>query len=128
MYEERMKFKNRTLATLLLSLIVSASAFALPEDQTKPIELEADQAKLNNKTGISEYIGNVIVIQGTAELRADRVGAVSVDAAAVERQYRPRIGCEQCRWGTQTQHQRDESFHLGPQMETTRMLKGNLCA
>ena len=68
-----MKFKNRLLTTLLLSLVVSSTAFSLPEDQTKPIELEADQAKLNNKTGVSEYTGNVIIIQGTAKLNADRV-------------------------------------------------------
>ncbi|GAA3939185.1 lipopolysaccharide transport periplasmic protein LptA [Litoribacillus peritrichatus] len=68
-----MKFNNKRLTALLIALSFSASLWALPEDKTQPIKLEADQAKMNNKTGVSEYTGNVIIIQGTAELRADKV-------------------------------------------------------
>ena len=68
-----MSATTKIFSCLLLSLTCLNSAFALPEDRTKPIELEADQAKLNNQTGIAEYHGNVVIIQGTAELRADKV-------------------------------------------------------
>ncbi|GLQ31298.1 lipopolysaccharide transport periplasmic protein LptA [Litoribrevibacter albus] len=68
-----MTFKSKLSIASFLLLLISAPLYALPEDKTQPIQLEADQAKLNNETGISEYLGNVVIIQGTAQLRADRV-------------------------------------------------------
>ena len=69
-----MTFRNKILAPFfLISFVWSSSALALPEDKTKPIELEANQAKLNNQSGLAEYTGNVVITQGTAKLEADRV-------------------------------------------------------
>lgn len=75
-----MTFRNKVFAPLLLlTVICSPSVFALPEDRTQPITLEADQAKLNNETGVAIYTGNVVVTQGTAKLHADRVILHSVN-------------------------------------------------
>lgn len=75
-----MTFKSKLLTPLFLLTLFSANtAIALPEDRNQPIELEANQAKLNNETGIAEYTGNVIITQGTAKLEADRVILYSVN-------------------------------------------------
>jgi lipopolysaccharide export system protein LptA len=68
-----MTFKIKSTIAALLLAFSASPLFALPEDSSKPIELEADQAKLNNETGVAEYRGNVIIIQGTARLTADKV-------------------------------------------------------
>lgn len=44
---------------------------ALSSDKNEPIELEADSADLNDKKGISIYRGNVILNQGSTQLRAE---------------------------------------------------------
>lgn len=59
--------------SLLLLLLVSTTALALSTDRDQPIELEADQAELDNATGVSVYSGNVIVTQGSMRLEADRL-------------------------------------------------------
>lgn len=58
---------------VMFALLHSMNIYALPEDRNQPIQLEADQAYLNNQTGKAEYTGNVIIIQGTAKLTADKV-------------------------------------------------------
>ncbi len=63
-----MKRLNLKLALILL---LPALALALPEDRDQPINLEADQAQLDQKTGTSIYEGNVIVTQGSMRLTAD---------------------------------------------------------
>lgn len=56
---------------LILLLLISTLAFALPEDREKPIHLEADRAQLDQKTGVSIYEGNVVITQGSMRLAAD---------------------------------------------------------
>jgi len=69
---------NAILTGLLLWLIPLA-AFALSTDRDQPIELEADQAELDNASGISTYTGNVIVVQGSMRLEADKLVIHTVD-------------------------------------------------
>jgi lipopolysaccharide export system protein LptA len=59
------------LTTLLLSL--TSAAHALPEDRNQPINISADRASMNERTGVTVYTGNVEIIQGSMELRGDRV-------------------------------------------------------
>lgn len=59
------------LTTLLLSL--SASVQALPEDRNQPINVSADRASMNERTGITVYTGDVEIIQGSMEIRGERV-------------------------------------------------------
>jgi lipopolysaccharide export system protein LptA len=57
-------------AFVLLSL---SSAYALPEDDDKPIHINADSSMFDYKTGINTYEGNVKIDQGETHLTADRV-------------------------------------------------------
>lgn len=58
-----------TLLTLLGNL--PAIGHALSSDRDKPIHIEADSAKLDEKNGLSHYEGNVHLRQGSLDLRGD---------------------------------------------------------
>ena len=65
---------KKTLQLLLaLSLCISITAHALPEDQDQPIYVSADQASMNEISGIAIYTGNVEIRQGTMTLQGSRV-------------------------------------------------------
>ena len=54
-------------------LLTSAPAWALETDQQQPLYLEADNAEMDEDKRLSLYSGNVIVRQGSLEIRADQV-------------------------------------------------------
>jgi lipopolysaccharide export system protein LptA len=58
---------------ILMLFLASDVLFGLPEDRNQPIQLEADRAQLDQKTGVSLYEGNVVITQGSMRLAADRV-------------------------------------------------------
>jgi len=60
------------LLTLCL-MIFSNHAWAEAADRDKPIDLEADTVKVDDSKQISTYTGNVILTQGTLEIRADKL-------------------------------------------------------
>ena len=64
---------RRRAAVLLLALAWSSSGWALSTDSAQPIELEADSARIDERTGISVYTGNVKLTQGSRRLDADRL-------------------------------------------------------
>jgi lipopolysaccharide export system protein LptA len=64
------KFKPLILATLLA---LPTLAQALPEDRQQPIHISADQATMNERTGVTVYTGNVEIVQGTMVIRGARV-------------------------------------------------------
>lgn len=68
-----MKNPNFTLAALGLMLACSAPVHAEKADRDKPIDIEADSLTSNDAKKTSTYTGNVIVTQGTLEIRADRL-------------------------------------------------------
>ncbi len=49
------------------------NASALQSDRNQPISIEADEAEFDFETGMRTYIGNVSVIQGSLEIRGDRI-------------------------------------------------------
>ena len=53
-----------------LLLLVPLTAAALSTDRDQPIELEADQAELDNSTGVSVYSGNVRFVAEFARIQA----------------------------------------------------------
>ncbi|MCV2403060.1 lipopolysaccharide transport periplasmic protein LptA [Marinomonas sp. C2222] len=55
----------------ILSLLSSQFLFALPDDTSKPIEIQADEASFNQSTGEAIYQGNVFIKQGSIEIQAD---------------------------------------------------------
>jgi lipopolysaccharide export system protein LptA len=52
-------------------LLLSGAAGALPEDRDKPIQLEADRGQWDQRAGTSFYEGNVVITQGTLNVKAD---------------------------------------------------------
>ncbi len=63
-------FKNSALFVLC---ILSLQALALTDDSTKPINIQADSAEINDTTGVSTYRGNVVITQGSTRLTGDLV-------------------------------------------------------
>lgn len=61
--------RNNFLLSVLF-LCVSSVAFALDDDKNQPMHLNADTVSIDNQTGESQYIGHVVVIQGTTHLTA----------------------------------------------------------
>ena len=56
---------------ILLIAFVSTLVFALPEDTSQPIEIEAQLVVVDETTGFNEFSGNVIVRQGSLLLSAE---------------------------------------------------------
>lgn len=61
----------RPLAAIFL--LLSAHAFALPEDRNQPIKVDADHFDGNRAKNLFVYSGNVQISQGTLQIRAERV-------------------------------------------------------
>jgi len=68
------RFISVTLRSLLVvSFMLSSSAHALSSDRDQPADIEADEVEFDLKKGTRLFVGNVIVIQGTLRLKADRL-------------------------------------------------------
>ena len=61
------------LPVAIICLLLAQSADAELADRTKPVNLEADSVTVDDIHKTSVYVGNVILIQGTTLLRADKV-------------------------------------------------------
>ncbi|MDP0562819.1 MAG: lipopolysaccharide transport periplasmic protein LptA [Candidatus Endonucleobacter sp. (ex Gigantidas childressi)] len=57
----------------LVSILTPGIVLALPEDREKSVEIESDSATLDNKKGVSVYRGNVLMTQGTTQIKGDIV-------------------------------------------------------
>lgn len=62
-----------TLSLLLLTLLGSATASAFNEDSKQPINISANRAEGDEKKGITRYIGDVKIVQGSLTIKADEV-------------------------------------------------------
>ena len=70
-------YKNFTAALVLVfALVESQSALALSTDRDQPAEIEADDIEFDFTTGKRIYLDNVLVVQGTLRLKADKVIAI----------------------------------------------------
>jgi len=58
---------------MLLLGLLTPLAHAEKSDSTKPIQISADRGSLDQKKGVTDWDGAVVVIQGTLELHADHV-------------------------------------------------------
>lgn len=65
--------KAATLLCALLLCLLMQHAYALPSDSSQPVRLTADKATFNENTGVTEYIGNVSISQGSLLMRANRL-------------------------------------------------------
>ncbi|WP_226665860.1 lipopolysaccharide transport periplasmic protein LptA [Microbulbifer aggregans] len=61
------------LTALLASLLFGAQALALPNDREQPIKVSADKLEANRSKNITVYSGNVVITQGSLQIRANRV-------------------------------------------------------
>ncbi len=81
-----MKANKPILAiALLLGSLLPLSAQALPSDRDKPIRIQANKANLDDRQGIAIYTGNVILTQGTIELRGDRITIYRDNAGTIKK-------------------------------------------
>jgi len=64
---------HRLAKLLLIAGLCSSSAFANPDDRQQPIDITAQTARFDDKAGTAVYQGNVIVRQGSLEIRGDRL-------------------------------------------------------
>lgn len=61
----------RNIIFLCASLLFTTNIWALSTDKDQPIEIEADNADLDNEKGVTIYRGNVVLIQGTVRMTGD---------------------------------------------------------
>lgn len=54
-------------------LLISGSCFGFASDNNQTILVESDSAERNEKTGLTQYSGNVIIRQGSLIIDANRV-------------------------------------------------------
>jgi len=59
----------------MLALLIPSHSFALKSDRDQPAQIEADETEIDFKTGIRTLTRNVIVIQGTLRIKADKLVA-----------------------------------------------------
>lgn len=70
----RGNFTNRAGVLLaVIGVIAPGMIAALPDDRSKPIQIESDRAVRNEKDGTTVYVGNVELTQGSLLMRADRL-------------------------------------------------------
>jgi lipopolysaccharide export system protein LptA len=65
--------RNLGLLIMLLVVLHASSALAEKADREQPINLEADTVTVNDAKKTSIYTGNVILTQGTLEIRGDKL-------------------------------------------------------
>jgi lipopolysaccharide export system protein LptA len=59
--------------TALLLLLLPGQLWALATDREQPIEIEADELEVRELERVSIYLGNVVLVQGSLEINADRL-------------------------------------------------------
>ena len=57
----------------LCMLTLSTQVSALPDDRNQPIKVQAQKLEANRGKNLSVYSGNVVITQGSLQIRADRV-------------------------------------------------------
>ena len=74
-----MKFARTTAVLLATSVsLLSSLVHALPSDNSKPINVQADSAEMDDKRGVAIYRGDVIITQGTLKITGDHRDRKSV--------------------------------------------------
>lgn len=59
--------------TIVIGAWLSPLCFALPTDSQQPIHISADSAQMDDNTGTTSYKGNVLMTQGSMEIRAAKI-------------------------------------------------------
>ena len=69
---------------LLANIGFSSVAFALKGDNKEPISIESNAGFYDEKNGVSTYTGEVVIVQGSMRIEADKV-VVSLDDTQIEK-------------------------------------------
>ena len=64
---------NRANLLVALLCLFPAIGWALSSDQNQPVRIEADHLEIDDSKRISEYSGNVRMVQGSLNINADRI-------------------------------------------------------
>lgn len=67
----------KSLFVMTLMLLPATSAFALPNDSSQPIRIQANAATLDDKRNTAVYTGDVVITQGSMRLTGSRVTLTS---------------------------------------------------
>jgi len=67
------KAARRAAAALVLGLVLQGPAAAEKADREKPVNLEADRVTVDDAKQIAVFEGNVVLTQGTLQIRGDRM-------------------------------------------------------
>ncbi len=66
-----------TVASItLISVMLSPAAMALKSDRDQPADIQADDIEFDFKKGTRTYLNNVLAVQGTMQLKADKLIAI----------------------------------------------------
>ncbi|HEY8568352.1 lipopolysaccharide transport periplasmic protein LptA [Microbulbifer sp.] len=60
-------------AAFTATFLLASQANALPNDREQPVKVSADKLEANRSKNLSVYSGNVVISQGSLQIRADRV-------------------------------------------------------
>jgi len=69
----------RQFVLVLIMACVTHQAMALKSDRDQPADIEAEDIEFDFKKGTRTYLSNVIAIQGTLRLKADKLIANYTD-------------------------------------------------
>lgn len=65
--------KTAKLLIYLISVLCTTGAMALSSDRDQPAVIEADDVEFDFRTGVRTYRGNVSVVQGTLQIKSDKL-------------------------------------------------------
>lgn len=78
MLKQRIGSKKSSFFGAIL-VAMSHLALALPGDREQAIQVDADSAERNEKTGVTSYIGSVELNQGSLNILADRIDIYTIN-------------------------------------------------
>jgi lipopolysaccharide export system protein LptA len=78
MLKQRIDSKKSSFFGAIL-VAMSHLALALPGDREQAIQVDADSAERNEKTGVTSYIGSVELNQGSLNILADRIDIYTIN-------------------------------------------------
>jgi len=70
---DRRPARRLATAAALLAVLAAGPAAAERADRNKPMNIEADRVSIDDAKKLSTFEGNVVVTQGTLNIRADRM-------------------------------------------------------
>ncbi len=65
--------RNNKIALVFLLAVLPSLSMALSTDRDQPINIKADNGKIDDVKRVAIYEGNVVITQGTIQINADKV-------------------------------------------------------